>query len=136
MFRSVVLPRDVYRSGNRQTGTILLVFGVLGLIGSAMRAVLDMPGPLGIPHPLGHALALGAAVALILLGLALRRGYPWARWVALGWAMLVIGQSLLLIHFRGAETLNPVGAAIATGVLLAIGFFVRYIWKHGPHVAG
>ena len=131
-----MLSGDVYRAGNRQAGTILLVFGVLALLGSAMRAVLDVPLALGIRHPLGHVLALSAAVVLIVLGVALRRGYPWARWVALSWGMLVLGQSLLVMHFRGMENLNPVGAAIATGVVLAIGFFVRHIWKHGPHVAG
>lgn len=96
--------------------------------------MLGVPRTAAVSHPIADKMSLFSAAAMTLTGLALWRGYIWVRWVALGWWLLAVGQVLLII--RGTAGLNTVGVVFVVGILLAAGFVVRHIWRHGPHVAG
>ena len=108
----------------------MMVFAVLAL----GRMALGVPRTGVVPHPIVDKVSLLIAVAMTLTGLALWRRYLWARWAALAWWLLFVGGALLIVRVRGVAGINLVGAVFAGVILLVLGFLVRHIWKHGPHV--
>ena len=102
--------------------------------GALANAVIELTvGPIPnkprAPIELAFALLAGAA------SLALWRWHRSARWFMLGAAVLALLRMGIAVRAGGATNVRPLGAFAVLAAVGMLGFWVRSVWKRGPHVA-
>ena len=114
----------------------MLLYGALKLVQRAAGTLLGVPDQLPFSLPVATAWSLAVHLTMMATGLALWRGYRWARWAALATWLLVVAQAGAGVRSRGIADLDPVVAAVGVVVLALFGWVVGSLWRRNPPVAG
>ena len=114
----------------RMEAPFLLITGFGAFAIAAIEfGIGPVPGRPGAPWEL----ALG--VACCVAGVALWRGRWWARWAVLAVALLVPARIVAAVRAVGWAHVTRLGVLVVVTFLVAMVFWVREVWREGPHVA-
>lgn len=113
----------------RSDAWFLLLLGGAALANAVIELTMGpIPNKPSVPIELTFALVAGAA------SLALWRWHRSARWLMLAFALLALVRVGIAVRAVGAGNVSPYGAlAVLVGAVM-LGFWVRVVWKRGPHV--
>jgi len=76
-------------------GSVLSVWGIFRMQSNPMAAKLLAQSPFPLSVHVGFAVA--GIVANLIAGYGILKGYPWSRWLYVGWALLSLGFSVATI---------------------------------------